>query len=208
MLNTGALRYINWGEKNKMNKGQSVESNRPYWYSLRLKTFDFLLLRFWDKRFWTPLSLGKIYCSDNFNYGCFKEQKDSISGRVILNSTIYFLQLEVMGRTAQGQGVLTTYVYDYGFIKFPKPDLFNSSKMEKILNELCEREVKDIFEECGIDPVRSIREQEPKPLPDRAKLDKIIFDELGLTKDERKEVYWVVCELVKQRLGKARSFKK
>jgi hypothetical protein len=67
---------------------------------------------------------------------------------------------------------------------------------------------KPIFEECGIDPNKPIREQEPKPLPDRAKLDKIIFDELGLTEEERKEVYWSVCELVKQRLEKAKSLKK
>ncbi|MBS3157375.1 hypothetical protein J4442_04385 [Candidatus Woesearchaeota archaeon] len=40
---------------------------------------------------------------------------------------------------------------------------------------------------------------------DRAELDKIIFDELGLTKEERKEVYWSICELVRQRIEKARS---
>jgi len=45
-------------------------------------------------------------------------------------------------------------------------------------------------------------------LPDRAELDNIIFDELGLTKEERKEVYWAVCELVKQRLEKTKSLKK
>lgn len=50
-----------------------------------------------------------------------------------------------------------------------------------------------------------IREQDPNPLPDRAELENIIFDEFGLTEEERKEVYWSVCELVKQRLEKARS---
>ncbi len=33
----------------------------------------------------------------------------------------------------------------------------------------------------------------------------IIFDALGLTEEERKEVYWAVAELVKARLEKARS---
>jgi hypothetical protein len=69
------------------------------------------------------------------------------------------------------------------------------------------REVRPIFEELGINPDKPIREQEPKPLPDRAELDKIVFDELGLTKEERKEVYWAVCELVKQRIEKARSLR-
>jgi len=207
MRNTGALKYIIWGEKNKMNKGASVESNRPYWYSLNLKPFDFLLLRFWDRRFWTPISTSTMYCSDNFNYGFFKQQEHSSSGKAILNSTFYFLQLEVMGRTVQGQGVLTTYVYDYGFIKIPRPELFKSSKLEVALTRLCKDNINDIFTELGFDQSKPIREQEPNPLPERAQLDNIIFDELGLSSEERKEVYYAICELVKQRLDKAKSFK-
>lgn len=59
--------------------------------------------------------------------------------------------------------------------------------------------------ECGINPLKPIHEQNPQPSPDRAELDNIIFDELGLTEEERKEVYWSVCELVKNRLDKANS---
>ncbi len=62
-----------------------------------------------------------------------------------------------------------------------------------------------IFTELGFDPNKPIREQEPNPLPDRKALDDIIFDALGLTEEERKEVYWAVAELVKTRLEKARS---
>jgi hypothetical protein len=64
-----------------------------------------------------------------------------------------------------------------------------------------------IFDECGIDPESKtpIEEQEPKPLPDRAELDKIVFDALDLTKEERKEVYRAVCRLVWNRISKARS---
>jgi len=43
------------------------------------------------------------------------------------------------------------------------------------------------------------------PLPDRKALDDIVFDALGLTEEVRKEVYWAVVELVKNRLDKARS---
>jgi hypothetical protein len=67
--------------------------------------------------------------------------------------------------------------------------------------------VGSIFGDCGIDPSKPIREQEPNPLPDQAELDNIVFDELSLTEEERKKVYWSVCELVKQRLEKARSVK-
>jgi len=36
----------------------------------------------------------------------------------------------------------------------------------------------------------------------------VVFDALGLTEEERKEVYWATAELVKNRLDKARSVKK
>ena len=47
--------------------------------------------------------------------------------------------------------------------------------------------------------------QTPNPLPDRKALDDIVFDAIGLTKEERDEVYRAVCQLVKNRLEKARS---
>lgn len=59
--------------------------------------------------------------------------------------------------------------------------------------------------ELGINPARPIREQKPNLLPDRKALDDIIFGILGLTEDKRNEVYLAVCELVKNRLEKARS---
>jgi hypothetical protein len=57
----------------------------------------------------------------------------------------------------------------------------------------------------NINSKQPIREQKPNPLPDRKALDDIVFDILGLTEDERNEVYWAVCEMVKNRLEKARS---
>ncbi|MDI6802883.1 MAG: hypothetical protein QME58_03425 [Bacteroidota bacterium] len=65
--------------------------------------------------------------------------------------------------------------------------------------------------------------QQPNPLPDRIlrlrsgqeALDEVVFctkgasasggDAIGLTEAERKEVYWAVCDLVQNRLKKARS---
>jgi hypothetical protein len=77
--------------------------------------------------------------------------------------------------------------------------------LNKPFNELKKRNSKSIYEELGINPACPIREQKPNPLPDRKALDNIVFDVLGLTEDERNEVYWAVCELVKNRLEKARS---
>ena len=68
------------------------------------------------------------------------------------------------------------------------------------------RIVGSVFKEIGLDKYYSIRKQEPNPLPDRKALDDVIFDALGLSLAERKEVYWAVCELVQNRLNKAKSF--
>jgi len=73
------------------------------------------------------------------------------------------------------------------------------------LNRFFKRKIYSIFTELGFDKTRPIREQEPNPLPDRKELDDIVFDALGLTEEERKEVYWAVAELVKARLDKAKS---
>lgn len=199
---TGALKYIKWGEKNGMNEGPSVESNRPYWYSINGEFIDFLLLRFWDKRFFTPIAKRKMLSADNFFYGKFYDDTDI--GNAQLNTTFFFLQIELLGRTNQGEGVLNTYGPDFKWIKLVDNKLFPKNFYDAFRN-LCRRDVKDIFIECGFNKTRPIREQKPNPLPDRKALDDIVFDILGLTENERNEVYWAVCELVKNRLQKARS---
>ena len=122
-----------------------------------------------------------------------------------LKSTLGVLQAELFGRVNQGEGVLNTYGWDIEF--FYLVGIEDKIRGEKRIGAILERKVESIFDEVGIDRTKPIREQEPAPLPDRAELDDIIFDELGLTQDERKEVYWSVCELVKQRIDKARSLR-
>jgi hypothetical protein len=67
--------------------------------------------------------------------------------------------------------------------------------------------IESIFKEIGINPESGIpiEEQEPHPLPDRAALDKVVFDALELTEKERKDVYRAVCRLVWNRISRARS---
>lgn len=60
----------------------------------------------------------------------------------------------------------------------------------------------NLFEALGYNTSRTLSLDDPTY---RKALDNIIFDELGLTQEERNEVYWSVAELVKQRLDKAAS---
>ena len=72
-------------------------------------------------------------------------------------------------------------------------------------DSLVNREIGEVFEECGFDPKRPIREQDPSPLPDRKVVDDFIFDILELTQEERNEVYWYLCESVQNRETRSKS---
>ena len=87
------------------------------------------------------------------------------------------------------------------------PEKLDRTKLKNTYNILFSRNIGKAFEECGIDPESDvpIPEQEPKPMPDRAELDKVVFDALDLTVDERKEVYRAVCQLVWNRINKAKT---
>ncbi|MBO8132202.1 MAG: Eco57I restriction-modification methylase domain-containing protein [Candidatus Marinimicrobia bacterium] len=118
-----------------------------------------------------------------------------------LNSTFGILQSELLGITNLGGGALKFSRYDIGLFKIIDNLKISLNRFKDFLI----LKQKGVIEELGFDPNKPIREQEPNPLPDRKALDDIIFDALGLTEKERKEVYWAVAELVKNRLEKARS---
>ena len=82
------------------------------------------------------------------------------------------------------------------------------AKIKNVIYQLSKRKINSLIIELGFDSNKPIREQQPNPLPDRKALDDVVFDALGLTEEERKEVYWATAELVKNRLDKAGSVKK
>jgi hypothetical protein len=108
--------------------------------------------------------------------------------------------IEISSRKGLGDGLLELFVYEVP--NYLVPDILVDNSLS-----FSNRVIGNIFTELGFDRNLSIRDQQPNPLPDRKELDDIIFDELGLTKDERNEVYWATAELVKQRLDKAGSRK-
>jgi len=125
---------------------------------------------------------------------------------LILNSTICWLNFESLGRVSISGPIrmLQDEIADFLIIN-PKIFKFYLYLSNKNFQKFFERNIETVFTELGFDPSKPIREQEPNPLPDRKALDDIVFDALGLTEEERKEVYWAVAELVKNRLEKARS---
>jgi hypothetical protein len=210
---TNALKYIEWGEKQKTKDGvlwcnvPSVQG-RKMWYDLGYqKQQNIILLRFRDRRLWTPLIRDAVMVGDTVFVGIYSDNVDTIFMDGYLNTTTFILIAEIHGRINLGDGLLTTYGPD--LLTLPIFNINLGKKKRETFKDLFQkmlfRNVRSIFLELGIDPSSPIRSQEPNPLPDRKELDDIIFDEIGLTEEERKEVYWSVCELVKNRLDKAKS---
>jgi hypothetical protein len=145
------------------------------------------------------------YCSEpiafthNF-HGINVKSVDSLHLCTFLNSSLCCFFIEILGRGNLGEGAIRILANDLGR---NLPVLKNIAIGEDSV--FWNRKQNDIFTEFGFTRFKPFRLQQPSPLPDRKELDDLIFDELGLTLEERNEVYWATAELVKQRLDKAGS---
>ena len=209
LTGTNVLKYILEGEREGIHKRPFFENKtKDSWYKLSM--INAILVQPYDvniRHFTAFNSTGA--CVDKRLVCINPDEKYEKIFWAYLNSIIGMLMKELFGKSSLGEGALDNSVRDVEKIPFFPNGLSNKSelKIDQLIESLGRRQIMTVFEEVGIDQSKPIREQEPNPLPDRAELDNIIFDELGLTQDERKEVYWSVCELVKQRLDKARSLR-
>lgn len=220
LIGTQALKYIKYGENKEIEikKGKDKDSkiigyhniqstkNRKNWYSLPLqKKADFVALRFRDLRNWSPIVQGNFGIGDTVFIGSFNDVNLAFNGNLILNSTMNVFISEIMGRINLGDGLLTTYGSEIKKFILVNPKIIDFSLFD--FDTFSKRKIESIFIECGIDPYSDIpiEEQIPKPLPDRAQLDTIVFDALNLNNDERIQLYRSVCRLVWNRISKAKS---
>jgi hypothetical protein len=193
--------YLKYGEKNGVNLGECLKGRRK-WYSFSFipKSNIFLPYSYGDK-------FRTFYCSKEI--ACDKRlvsfvPSDGIdSWKFALNSTLWFLLLEIFGSSNMGEGALVFNTKDFRKIRFVDASILRFKDDQ--LKDFLTRPIKSILVELGFDKNIPIREQKPKPLPDRMMIDKVIFDSLNLNADERNEVYWATAELVKQRIDKAAS---
>jgi hypothetical protein len=205
---TNALKYIEDGENREIeikqgeNKGETIKGYhnitslrvRNKWYELKRDTIADGIL---------PCSFGEYFrffindisiLADKRLYEFYGDTRHLN----FMNSTVYPLFLEVGSRNGLGDGLMDLTVEEYK----------QTFVLQDPVNEqLDDRKILSIFEECGIDPKSEtpISKQAPRPLPDRKVLDDAVFDAIGLDDDERKEVYRAVCQLVWNRVNKAKS---
>jgi len=222
----GILSYIEWGEKQKTRKRQkteagipwpkveTVKNRKPCWWSIPYKNLlptNLFMQYVSNDRFYCPYSQIKL-TSDRCFHRIFPRSgyDPKIVAGFLNSSLVYLFVMGPFGRSNLGMGALKFEATDANKLLVLNPEKFSKeekNKISEVLDELGERSALSVFEECGIDPNTPIREQEPSPLSDRKKLDDIVFGKLELGKEDRKEIYWAICELVKNRLEKAESLK-
>ena len=177
--------YICWGEKQNFHQRPST-SSRNLWYSLGNRNIPEIVI---------PCSFNdafKVFVNSNVlvdkrMYECYSTDTKL---SYLLNSTLTWFFAEVCSRTGLGQGLLDLTVYEVEDWMITFPNYFNNidfSQFQNFTNRIIEGYSSELYKE------------------DRRELDKIIFDELGLTDSEREEVYQAVIELVSNRLNKAKS---
>lgn len=219
-LDKNVKSYIEWGEgqvtreRQKTSAGipwpkTSTVSNRKFWYTIPEKNL------IPAKLFMQYVSNDRFYCpfTDNASVSdrCYHRIFPLHSSELLLlaatlNCTLQYLFV-MIGRAGLGEGALKLETADAKRLPIFSYRQVDSSAFIDAVLKLGKRLPKPVFEECGIDPRSEtpIEEQDPKPLPDRAELDNIVFDALELSENERNDVYRAVCRLVWNRINKANS---
>ena len=197
-----SIEYILWGEKQRYNKRPTCAS-RQKWWNLGAQKFAFCSYPMVNnERLIFSMNRG-IYNDANL-VGIYPKNDYGLKLLYSLNSTYNMLNMELMGIANLGEGAIKQNP-----IYIKRSMVINPENIQlNFCQDILKRDIKSIFTELSLDLNIPIREQMPSPLPDRKALDDVVFDVLGLTQEERREVYWAIAELVKNRLDKARSVKK
>ncbi len=192
-------KYLKFGEQEVLPKSRTLMAKKNWWYIPMRSPADLIAPCGYGERVWCGLNDVQAITSNSYTEIRLHSKNYLPSIFFTLNHPIGWLFLEIVGRASLGGGLLKVDPIEYRQIWVVQ--------VEKELFIPFNREVQSIFTECGIDPNSEtpIAEQDPQPLPDRKALDDIVFDALGLTENERKEVYRAVCQLVWERISKAKS---
>ncbi|MFA5803185.1 MAG: N-6 DNA methylase [Melioribacteraceae bacterium] len=195
--NTHALKYIEWGEKQRTKENipwtevPSVQG-RTYWWGIEIKEFSNLL---WPKAFndrFPIIENNDFFVADRLYEITLFNKKNLNKVKYILNSTLQYLFIEINGRINLGEGALDNMTYEAELCETVNPSLFDATGLDKkILN----RKILPTFNE--------VKQK------DRKELDTKILEALGLDAEiYLPKIYDGLCELVKERLELPKMRKK
>jgi len=220
-----ATAYIGWGEKQGYPTRPTCAS-RTWWWDLGEHQLPLCVwFKAFNDRFGVPYCGRQVASSDRLYeiYAVDRPTEDLLAAS--LNSTVTHIGAELAGRVNLGEGALDNMTYEAArnVILNPLSIAIRRSELLFHFNHMTKRPIRSIFEELGfslcrerkcdhpehpyehVQPEALTLEQVQRASPDRFELDAVVFDVLGLTKEERLEVYKAVAQLVKDRLVKARS---
>jgi hypothetical protein len=159
-------------------------------------------------RFYCPWSVEPVVTDR-----CFHRVEPSVGidldvMAAVLNSTFQAFVVMVTGRAGLGGGALKVEAIDAKSIPVLDPRILHPNDLHALtraVRVLGRRMPLSLSEECGFDAQIYPPGLAPSPLPDRAALDKIVFEILGLRDEERDELRRAACSAVSYRLKKAQS---
>jgi type I restriction enzyme M protein len=208
--NRQAYKYIKWGEQQvTKQKGRHKKGGVPFpeapsvkgrglWYDVGERIpGDFVINRFINERFFFPVNKAKVFLGDVVFEGQITKRRQAEFYSAVMNSTLTFLFVELLGRAGLGEGLLTFYGPDIATLLLPDYNSVNTTlrtNVIKTFNSLLTRQVKPIFDEVK--------------MKDRQKLDKLVLEALGLDpKKFIKPIYDGLCGLVDERISLAQMRK-
>jgi hypothetical protein len=183
---TRALKYIEWGEKQKFHERPSCRG-RNRWWDLGDRRFAPLICPSSVSELFRVFRNSNVF-ADKRLYEIYPSVDKNLM-HVALNSTLSTLFLELGSRTGLGEGLLDMAVYEVADCPI----------------------VIDIDPDNTMSSIKNLENIEQLPLdeeilnPSRIEIDRLIFDAIGLNKAEQLSVYKAVKQLVKERYSKAVS---
>jgi len=197
-----------------VNKSGNVSTTAPL---LMARTFADRLFILWNE--------DRVYAKEFYRIIPYDTSAEVLFA-ALLNSTFALLGVEIYGLTNLGQGGLKHSKTTSKRLLIPSPEKLSTDVRRNLLEpftKMANRPMRNIFEELGfylcnkrgcsqeehpyeyVHPESLTLEQIQKASLDRFELDRVVFDALGLTDEERLEVYRAVVQLVKDRSTKAKS---
>jgi len=207
MKKLNALKYIEWGERQRTKKGgthtragilfpnvPSVSGNSP-WYSLRDHIIgDFAIPALIREKYQVICNDSRCLVSNMFYQGQIPTCYDKKLTWALLNSTLVYFMMEVVGRLNIG-GRLNFYGPELSQILIPSPEIAGHSRS-------CES-IKRCFEVIERRKVLPVREE--IHTDERKELDKRILSTIGLPLDCLNEMYGWLEGNCAERLSKEKS---
>ena len=145
--------------------------------------------------------------------------EDRIVLLLFLNSSLFPLLTEMYGRMYTGaQPLAELKVYEFEMMDVIAPCQLSPGERKAFLDFYAQREdfllrpIKSIFEELGLpkpnNDCSNINVEDfsiDRVIPDRRRLDEIVFSVLGLSEEEIRDFYKAILQLVKNRRSKQKS---